>query len=691
MSVFIVPAGTTVVNSGDLLDWIVAEQVPEVGKTSTLQGLKKQMLLGKNEAGFDHLPIEPLSDSDWGVLDSAWLDMPDVADAIQEDWPAYECALEQWKLANSGEAPSWKLVANFVDHVEKAKVQRALVFDEHCAALDALLNASTDRAVMAGHVATPGGLAVQLAIRDAVTYLEQAGFSLAIQQPQPIPEFYSLPGGEAPTSDSIERDCKDLDFVPDAFQIEVPEGNEYRGATNDGCDPRITIRFYPRDFDIGGKLEIGQYFAGGYHMPSGVQHISIFNDQGLLSAYAIAGWVADAELSNLPSAPALISLDKVVLGKRKPLNDEDNKLLLSVFGREFYLQRRWTQEQFLARCNVLSNHKDQPNWELHATFWDPERMERARRNEIQRSQISALDVAIKAGRIQALDGNLTPAQEMGPTVRLDIPNARAYLNPLGIELVLEQSGVQIQLKPDDTKLNDPEVPNLIPVKFAESIVTAFPCEDRPWELIDSEYEIFPGLYLYQQAAHEIAIDQDWSDSRLSDLRQQIAAAISSQELPVRNPKTGGVVSPNGHKDWFVTIADVNDWLGNKYRVEYRWVRSTAAEKTNTSETYVAANFSMLATREQLIDAFGKFTGMDLSWFRALSDLPKLLAARKVSGQGGRGHIAEPYFCPYEVMLWLVDPKRKKGRKLSVDKAWSILEEKFSLVYSQFSIGDPRTD
>ena len=689
MSKFIVPAGTTVVNSSDLLDWIVAELVPEVGTTSTLHELKKQTLLGTNETGFDHWQVEPLSDDDWSVLDRAWLAMPDMADAIEEEWPAYELALEQWKLANSGGAPIWKLVATFVDHAEKAKVQRANVMEEHCAALDVMLKAGTARAVTTAAVACPMGLIVQLSIGDAAKYLEQVGFSLWMEQLQPIPEFYSLPGGEAPTSDSVERNCKDINFVPDAFQIEVPEGSEYRGASNGGCDPRITIGFFQRDFDIGGKLEIGQYFAGGYHMPSGVHQISIFNDQGLLSAHAIAGWVADAELRNLPSAPALISLDKMVLGNLKPLSDEDNKLLLSVFGGDFYLQRRWTQEQFLARCNVLANHRDRPIWELHATFWDPERMERARRSKIQRAQISALDVAIKAGRIQALDENLTPAQEMGPTVRVDVPNARAYLKPLGIELVLEQVGVEVQPKPHDAKPIDPEVTSPVPMELAESLATVFSRDDRPWELIDPEFEVFPGLYRYQQAAHEIADDQDWSDSRLLDLRQQIAGAISSQELPVRNPRTGGVASPNGHQDWFLTVADVNDWLGNKYRVEYRWVRST--EQSSARESYVAADFSMLATREQLIEAYGKFTGMDLSWFRALKDLPKLLAARKVSGQGGRGHIAEPYFCPYQVMLWLIEPGRKKGRKLGADKGWSIFEDKFPGVYSQFSVGDPRRD
>lgn len=104
----------------------------------------------------------------------------------------------------------------------------------------------------------------------------------------------------------------------------------------------------------------------------------------------------------------------------------------------------------------------------------------------------------------------------------------------------------------------------------------------------------------------------------------------------------------------------------------------------------ACDFSMLATRGQLIEAFGRFTGMDASWFKSIKDTPALQTARKVVGQGGRGHIAEPWFCPFEVMQWLADSKRRKGRKLSVEKAWELLERNFPKVHSARSVADPRT-
>lgn len=122
-----------------------------------------------------------------------------------------------------------------------------------------------------------------------------------------------------------------------------------------------------------------------------------------------------------------------------------------------------------------------------------------------------------------------------------------------------------------------------------------------------------------------------------------------------------------------------------------------AETAPTQSTQVtpvdSVDFAMLATRQKLIEAFGTFTGMDASWFKNLKDTPELLAARKVKGQGGRGHIAEPLFCPLEVMKWLISPKRRKSktRTINPETAWRMLETHFTKVYNANSIADPRKD
>lgn len=101
------------------------------------------------------------------------------------------------------------------------------------------------------------------------------------------------------------------------------------------------------------------------------------------------------------------------------------------------------------------------------------------------------------------------------------------------------------------------------------------------------------------------------------------------------------------------------------------------------------DYTVVATRAELIEAFGKPTGMDKSWFDNLTDSPKLMAARKFTGQGGR-HGAEPLFCPYKVTQWLADPKRKKGKPLTDTTAWRLLKSQFPKVYNRYSIGDPNT-
>jgi hypothetical protein len=102
--------------------------------------------------------------------------------------------------------------------------------------------------------------------------------------------------------------------------------------------------------------------------------------------------------------------------------------------------------------------------------------------------------------------------------------------------------------------------------------------------------------------------------------------------------------------------------------------------------------STLATRAQLIAAFGAFTGMNVEWFKKLKDTPALLKARKVDGVGARGKTREPLFCPVEVMLWLSDTKRKKGRPFhSVGKPWDLLERHFPNAYEKHSKSDPREE
>ena len=84
--------------------------------------------------------------------------------------------------------------------------------------------------------------------------------------------------------------------------------------------------------------------------------------------------------------------------------------------------------------------------------------------------------------------------------------------------------------------------------------------------------------------------------------------------------------------------------------------------------------------------------MNMAWFDKLQGTPALLKARKVAGVGARSKTREPLFCPWEVMLWLIDPKRKKGRPFhNIGKPWELLERRFPAAYVKHSKGDPREE
>jgi hypothetical protein len=103
----------------------------------------------------------------------------------------------------------------------------------------------------------------------------------------------------------------------------------------------------------------------------------------------------------------------------------------------------------------------------------------------------------------------------------------------------------------------------------------------------------------------------------------------------------------------------------------------------------AVDYTMLATPQQLIDAFHGFTGMDLSWFNNLND-SKLKDCLRVSGISGRKS-SPPFFCPYSVMLWLVDEKRKKGRPMTTDTGWRMLKAHFPKVFDARGVGVDSAD
>lgn len=99
------------------------------------------------------------------------------------------------------------------------------------------------------------------------------------------------------------------------------------------------------------------------------------------------------------------------------------------------------------------------------------------------------------------------------------------------------------------------------------------------------------------------------------------------------------------------------------------------------------DYSLLATPAELIDAYGKW-GLKIEWFDDLNSHKWLSDARRRKGQGQRGQVVEPLFCPYAVMTGLVKKVRKEKR-VRPDTAWRTLEHKFPRVHAAFADYDTR--
>jgi hypothetical protein len=219
-------------------------------------------------------------------------------------------------------------------------------------------------------------------------------------------------------------------------------------------------------------------------------------------------------------------------------------------------------------------------------------------------------------------------------------------------------------------------------------------------------------YLYLAEVAELIAFALWPDSEknyksaLEFLKPELEQAAIDGSLVTKNPLTWQTVLPVRPTDdslnglfstvyspppdlRIVTVPDLTAYLIAR-DITVVLVAPEQTPQPQETATNESIDFAMLATRAQLISAFGAFTGMDDSWFTNLRDTPKLKDARRVEGSGGKDS-TEPLFCPYAVMGWLIDPKRKKGRPLSEETGWRMLKVHFNSVYDVFSVGRDNTD
>lgn len=155
----------------------------------------------------------------------------------------------------------------------------------------------------------------------------------------------------------------------------------------------------------------------------------------------------------------------------------------------------------------------------------------------------------------------------------------------------------------------------------------------------------------------------------------------SKQFRMRGPDTPHLTADEG-----------NEWLKkNRYRQVWEPAvlknpKDGHGDSASASDN-ASLNFGLLATPDQLFDAFGAW-GLREEWFADLNSHKWLLNSRKVKGRGQRGQVIEPLFLVFSVMTGLMKNVRKVKR-LSDDTAWRVLAHKFPKVYAAFQSHDPR--
>ena len=177
-----------------------------------------------------------------------------------------------------------------------------------------------------------------------------------------------------------------------------------------------------------------------------------------------------------------------------------------------------------------------------------------------------------------------------------------------------------------------------------------------------------------------------------NLDSELPRAVDSGALPVKDPLTlGPHTYPFGNalKTARVTVCDLRKFLAGRLDVEVSPEPQQTALATDAAKPApeVELDYSLLATPTELLDAFEKW-GLRAAWFAELDSHKWLLEAQRKKGQGQRGNVIQPLFCPFAVINGLIGKVRKANR-LQPDTAWRTLEHKFPKVHATFESHDPR--
>jgi hypothetical protein len=319
----------------------------------------------------------------------------------------------------------------------------------------------------------------------------------------------------------------------------------------------------------------------------------------------------------------------------------------------------------------------------------------ARANGLDAGQLAAqMDDAIHAGKLTYRLNNIPVDLERIP--REHLWHRTVLQDDVNAWLTASKAGYELEY-PYDSDAADGA---FVPLEKRLGAYFGLPLAQLPPHtaaVVRDEYDLFPWDGISPAQRLELARQKDMAaNPRLEPMRKFYwDRAIREEELTreIEALRAMPAKSVTEHARKKEMLSELETKLQQVHAEEWVEPAATAgSEAANGDDPTVAErgfDYAAHATREQLIEAFGAFTSMNKDWFKNLKDTPALLEARKSVGQGGRGRIMEPYFCPFEVMQWLVSPKRRKGRAMSEAKGWELLEAYFPKVYAKYGAADPR--
>jgi|GEM_PF-6568600 len=159
-----------------------------------------------------------------------------------------------------------------------------------------------------------------------------------------------------------------------------------------------------------------------------------------IEAVTIAQKIA-ASLVKIPDTPDLLT----VLQKKIPEGAPNNYRITDLTDDDFRLLRKiWaalpipdelnmTREQYALCKKAFEESPDKPEWGLYVGFRDYRAEAKAEMIKIQNSHMALIESEAKQGRIKLLTAHLIPTYKVEPGTLISIEDARAYLEPLGLD------------------------------------------------------------------------------------------------------------------------------------------------------------------------------------------------------------------------------------------------------------------